>query len=252
MLRILDSEGHRWNLGIGSEMDSLLVCVLLATVSNWKHNLGCSCSFWICKGKKGRHWWCHHHYTCTRFDTVAGLAVIINTSEVWCWLPLPYMSHWKQTISQNLLELRWQVLYFTEQDSVLSMKPFRMIVDHAIQLRFMICYYVMAQKVNRLCAYCWLLGDLWTPYKLQNAKYLWSPDRHMWSVWRRGCKLVGSELAYSSYMPKIVLILKFKIVLLFLISSEYMNIWKWQFQYRPTRYISSVAEPLMSLKFASS
>ena len=136
--------------------------------------------------------------------------------------------------------------------SVLSMKPFRMIVDHAIQLRFMLCYYVMAQEVNRLCAYCWLFGDLWTPYKLQNAKYSWSPDRHMWAVWRRGCELVGSELAYSSYMHKIVLILKFEIVLLFLISSEYMNIWKWQFQYRSTRYISSVAEPLMSLQFASS
>ena len=111
--------------------------------------------------------------------------------------------------------------------SVLFMKPFQMIVEHAIQLRFMLCYYVMAQEVGRLCAFCWLFGDLWTPFKLQNMKYAWAPDRHIWAVWQGGCKLVPSELAYSSCMHRIALGLG-KILLntkvhLFLISHEIMK-----------------------------
>ena len=35
-----------------------------------------------------------------------------------------------------------------------------MIVDHAIQPKFILCYYVMAQEVSRLCVFSWLFGDL--------------------------------------------------------------------------------------------
>ena len=35
--------------------------------------------------------------------------------------------------------------------SLLFMKFFQMIFEHAIQLRFILCYFVMAQEVSRLC-----------------------------------------------------------------------------------------------------